>query len=422
MRTRQGEQVVSAQPAAVHDEMAASIENTLLREGRRNERTIAQVRMWLLLTLSVIEIYFATTPGGISFGWRLPTFGFLLLSVVLFQALKRGYFHPAIPLVIPFLDIAFGAFRFQATFSQQSIEALREVMELGTVIAAAAVLILSGAYRLRSSSLLTTIVLGLLFYVWFGVQSQVPIFQMATHLVLLLAVGGMAWGLTGQVKRAVRSEVARQTLARFLPASVIEDAHQDPLTLLTQPRSVDASVLTTDIRGFTSWAEHEDPIAVLGFLNIVQGALAETVRKYRGTVDKFMGDGMLAVFGAPELLPDHADQALAAAREMQQVMVKINENNPGPDVRIGIGLHAGELVVGCLGSGVRMEFTVLGDTVNTSSRLESMTKERGVDLLISADAVSRLSDKGGLREEGEVRIRGRQKPLAVWTPVGGRES
>lgn len=399
---------------AVHDELALSIEATLKREGRKNEQIIAAVRAGLLAVLCPIEIAFLFTNSGIALQWRVPLFVYFLASVALYVWLRRGGYHPSLPVVVPFLDAAFIAARLQVIFVFHSTEQLRADMELATVTVVCAVLILTGAFRLRPRAVWVTTAMGTLIYAWFAAQSGVIFLQGLTQLALLFAVGAMAVGVTQQVRRAVRSEVVRQTLSRFLPTTVVDGLHDDPVALLTRPRSVDATVLISDIRGFTTWAEQRNPIEVLGFLNIVQGSLAEIVRTHDGTVDKFMGDGMLAVFGAPKDLEDHADKAVAAAVEMQRAMTRINREND-VDVRIGIGVHSGELVVGCLGSGVRMEFTVLGDTVNTSSRLESQTKVEGASVLISADTVSRMTAADGLREVGNVSVRGRQEPLTIYT-------
>lgn len=400
---------------AVYDEIAGSIEATLHREWRVNEQIIARVRAALLGALCVLELITAAGPGGVSFVDRLPTFGFLVLSLVLLAILHRRFYHWLMPILIPFFDGAFITIRLQTVFSHHHIDTLQQEMELTTVFAAAALLILAGAYRLRREGLLASIVLGLALFYWFAMQTQLTVTQLTIHSVLLLAIGGMAWGLTWQVHRAVRSEVARLTFARFLPTQVMDEAHDNPLALLTRPRSVEATVLVSDIRGFTSWAENRSPIDVLDFLNVIQGALAEIVRKNHGTVDKFMGDGMLAVFGALDALQDHAAKSLNAAQQMLTAVAEINARSSDADVRVGIGIHSGELVVGCLGSGLRLEFTVLGDTVNTCSRLESLTKTQGVDVLVSGQTAALLESLDGLREVGQVTIRGRKEPLTIFT-------
>ena len=138
-------------------------------------------------------------------------------------------------------------------------------------------------------------------------------------------------------------------------------------------------------------------MVVLDLLNEVQGAFARIVRRHGGIVDKFMGDGMLAVFLSVDLDKsvdqgvagtDHASRAIQTARAMQEQLKSMNETwvEEGlKAIRVGVGIHSGNVVTGCLGSGARLEFTVIGDTVNTASRLESLTKEKKMDLLILQD-------------------------------------
>ena len=134
-----------------------------------------------------------------------------------------------------------------------------------------------------------------------------------------------------------------------------------------------------------------------------------------GVVDKFMGDGMLAVFGALDPAPDHARRALSAVRRIRSAVEELNRGLPEERrLRIGVGVHSGTMVAGCLGGGSRLEFTVIGDAVNTTSRLESLTKEKGVDVLISEETARRAPDEG-LVDLGVVAVRGRQQGLHVFT-------
>jgi adenylate cyclase len=161
-------------------------------------------------------------------------------------------------------------------------------------------------------------------------------------------------------------------------------------------------------------------------LNEVQGMLSAIVHQHGGTIDKFMGDGMLAVFGAPDPLPDHAAHALRAGKALVDAMAALAVDRT-PGVRVGVGIHSGEVVAGCLGSGSKLEFTVLGDTVNSASRLESLTKEHGVSALISAETVRRAQTASGvrlpaLRRVGQVTLRGRSEPVEVHTLHEDRQS
>jgi len=215
-----------------------------------------------------------------------------------------------------------------------------------------------------------------------------------------------------------------------LPEHLVEQARRDPLGAIGEPRVLDATVLFTDLRNFTGLVESMPPSEVLDHLNEVQGLLADIVSKHGGTVDKFMGDGMLAVFGAPRHVDDHAQLGIAAATEIISSIASLNRERRGrgePAAEIGLGVHTGRVIAGCVGSGAHLEFTVLGDAVNATSRLEGLTKEMGVTALVSEETVRRASNEtrgvrdsilGRLTRRGEVSIRGRIAPLSVYSLEG----
>ncbi|MEZ4318689.1 MAG: adenylate/guanylate cyclase domain-containing protein [Myxococcota bacterium] len=398
-------------PEVLRRELTTSIQRTLVAEARTNELAIAWVRVATVVGMLGVEAWLVL--GGSKLGDLIVpgialTLAMFLWSLGLAVALHRGAWSAAVPWVVPFVDYVYFTVRQGLALFAVGPAHFRDVQDLTTVAVFAGVLILTGAFRLSERAVLFTSTLAIALYVSFATQIGLGVFFVSVHLLLLGAVGMAATGLTRIVQRGVHGEVTRLTLARLLPASVLEAADSDPLALLSEPRSVEATVVVTDLRGFTRWAEHRTPIEVLAHLNTVQGTLADIVLRHGGTVDKFMGDGMLAVFGAPEPLAEHASAALAAVREMLAETARL------PEVQLGVGVHSGELVLGCLGSGLRMEFTVLGDTVNTASRLESATKEQQVRSLVSASTVSR-SGEAGLRRVGEVALRGRDRVLEVFT-------
>jgi adenylate cyclase len=171
-----------------------------------------------------------------------------------------------------------------------------------------------------------------------------------------------------------------------------------------------ATVLFADLRGFTALAESLGAPEVIALLNRYLSAMSDAILDHGGTVVSYMGDGIMAVFGAPVAQDDHADRAVAAAREMLRRLPSV-----GGDLRMGIGLCSGPVMSGTVGSARRMEYTAVGDTTNTAARLEAMTKEAGVDVLIADETRQALRDPEGLRSFGEVEVRGRQARLTAWT-------
>lgn len=396
---------------SLRGEVTRSILATLDREAIRNESTIASARVVTVLAVVLVEVWLivdGSKLGGYAFPLAGLTLAMAAWSIVVARALAQDRWHPAAPFVIPTVDVLYFGLRQGVPVYLLGVSHFVDVQDLATVVGMAALVMTSGAFRLSTRAVLYAMALAFLLYLSFAWVIAIQSFFATVHLLLLGAVGLTSLGLTRIVDRSVHSEITRLTLGRLLPAPVLEAAQHDPIRLLSEPRSVEVTILVSDLRGFTSWSEERPPLEVLAFLNEIQGTLASIVLEHQGTVDKFMGDGMLAVFGAPAPLSDHAERAIQAAKRMQEYVATLTE----APIQLGIGIHSGEVVVGCLGSGVRMEFTVLGDTVNTASRLESATKTLGVSVAISQATADRAPST--LHPLGEVTLRGKSEPLTVY--------
>ncbi len=243
------------------------------------------------------------------------------------------------------------------------------------------------------------------------------------------AIGALARSRAEQRRRQIVAR-ERENLSRYFSPAVAER-----LATRSGPGELtgvqDASVLFVDLVGFTGLCERlpgERAIALLrGFHERVERA----VFACGGTLDKYLGDGALAVFGVPEPMADDAARALACAVALQDSLAAWREELAGqrlPPLHIGIGLHHGPVLMGDIGGQSRFEFTVLGDTVNVASRLEGLTRDLGVAIVASEAAIQRARQIGevplGFFRHGEVRLRGRDSALAVWVwrPLGGQHS
>jgi adenylate cyclase len=176
---------------------------------------------------------------------------------------------------------------------------------------------------------------------------------------------------------------------------------------------LEISVLFCDVRGFTRYAEGVEPTEVVSVLNRLFAALVPIIEEHGGHIDKFAGDGLMAVFGAPEPFEDHPDRALAAGCEI----VRVVASGVAGELRMGVGINTGKVVAGSIGGGGRLNFSVIGDTVNVAARVEAATRETGDDLLFTAATRERLSRPVECVSRGEITLRGRDEPIEVCAPA-----
>ena len=223
-----------------------------------------------------------------------------------------------------------------------------------------------------------------------------------------------------RIQRLERARV-RDVFARFLPEPVVDEvlSRADGQVRLGGVRVIGTS-LFADLRSFTTFAERRPPDEVIGVLNRYLGEMSDAVLDNGGTLVAYMGDGLMAVFGAPIACDDHADRAVATAREMRDSRLpRFNAWAAGRgygEFRIGVGICSGPLMSGNVGSERRLEYTAIGDATNTAARLEKLTKELGRPVLLADSTYALLTDPpGDLVAAGEVTVRGRQAPTRLWS-------
>ncbi len=216
-------------------------------------------------------------------------------------------------------------------------------------------------------------------------------------------------------ERLAREEVARANYGRFLPEYVVKQMLENPESFKLGGTSQTITILFADIRGFTRLSEHAEPEKVVQLLNKYFSAMTDIIFAHGGTLDKYLGDGLMALFGAPTATPDDATNALNAAVAMQRRVIGINADlrEEGlPEVAIGIGLHTGEAVVGYIGSERRSEYTAIGDTVNTAARLES--NSQGGQILLSDAASQAAKSRYPLNPLEPIAVKNREQPVPLF--------
>ncbi len=225
-------------------------------------------------------------------------------------------------------------------------------------------------------------------------------------------------GLTKRALHELERARVHDVFARFLPESIVEQmlARADGDARLGGVRLI-GTVLFTDLRGFTTFAERTAPDRVIDVLNRFLSEMSDAVLDNGGTLVSYLGDGLLAVFGAPIELDDHADRAIAAAREMLTVRLpRFNEwlDGSAEAFGVGVGVSSGPLMSGNVGSERRLEYTAIGDTVNIAARIESHTKEVTHKALVADATRALLTRPAGLELVGDVVLRGRTSPTRLW--------
>jgi adenylate cyclase len=216
-------------------------------------------------------------------------------------------------------------------------------------------------------------------------------------------------------ERLAREEVARANYSRFLPEYVVKQMLENPESFKLGGVSQTITILFADIRGFTRISEHAPPERIVSLLNRYFSAMTDIIFAHGGTLDKYLGDGLMALFGAPTATPDDANNALNAAVAMQRRVLGINielQEEGLPEIGVGMGLHTGEVVVGYIGSERRSEYTAIGDAVNTSSRLES--NARGGEILMSDATAKAARSRYKLQPRDPITVKNREQPIAIW--------
>ena len=256
--------------------------------------------------------------------------------------------------------------------------------------------------------------------VFYHPDPEVNVFYHAARSLILL-IGGVLAGAVGhqlrrQFEKSIKAATARDRITNLfgqhVSPQVVERLMAEGTRTDSDIRRV--AVMFVDFRSFTAGARTRTPQEVVSRLDGAFAILVDILDRHGGIVNKFLGDGFLALFGAPLEAPDPAHRAVAAAREMLEANARVNEATSWP-LRIGIGIHLGEVVAGNIGSPRRKEYTVIGDTVNFASRLEALNKDFNSQFLISEAVRDALGDAcGDAVSLGEVEIRGYERPMAVW--------
>jgi adenylate cyclase len=219
----------------------------------------------------------------------------------------------------------------------------------------------------------------------------------------------------GVAAEAIARRRLREAFGRYVSREVMSQMMSNPHSLRGERREV--SILFSDLRGFTPLCEAMPVEAVAAHLNEYFAAMTEAIFRRRGMINDFVGDAIMAVFGAPLTDPDHALHAVQSAVAMEQALSTLNqrwEMAGLPPLHMGIGIHSGEVFVGNVGGAVKLKYAVVGDPVNATARLESLNKDLGTQILITEETRTPLGDRVEAKDRGEFVVKGRTQPLRVY--------
>ncbi|WP_414565278.1 MULTISPECIES: GAF domain-containing protein [unclassified Anabaena] len=257
-------------------------------------------------------------------------------------------------------------------------------------------------------------------------SSQVEILERSINLTvnpLTNPEGGVRGGLV-VLEDISQEKRMKSTMYRYLTPHVAEQVMALGEDALMVGERKEVTVLFSDIRGYTTLTENLGASEVVSLLNQYFETMVEAVFNYEGTLDKFIGDALMAVFGAPlPLTENHAWRAVQSALDMRQRLDEFNQRRiiqAQPQIRIGIGISSGEVVSGNIGSHKRMDYTVIGDGVNLSSRLEGVTKEYGCDIILSEFTYQLCSDRIWARQLDKIRVKGKHQAVNIYELIGDR--
>jgi adenylate cyclase len=261
------------------------------------------------------------------------------------------------------------------------------------------------------------LLLSVNFSFWHVSNVVLPLANGMIAIVFLYAMN-MSWGYF------VESRTKRQLtglFGQYVPPELVEEMSRDPENYSMAGRKAELTVLFSDIRGFTTISEGLEPNELATLMNQYLGAMTLVVRKHRGTLDKYIGDAIMAFWGAPVDDPEHARNAVLTGLEMHVALHELNKDlvtRGWPELKIGVGVNTGPMTVGDMGSQIRQSYTVMGDAVNLGSRLEGITKQYGVGFIVGETTRELLKKEFVFRELDRVRVKGKEDPVGIYEPVG----
>ncbi len=296
--------------------------------------------------------------------------------------------------------------------------------ELLQLVLIAAITIL--LFPLFSPGIMTLAFLGMLllltlgnFLVWTSLDIESR-FTAAVFLLLALYIIQLFYGYFFEARN---KRLLGQIFGQYIPPELVEEMSRSQAQFTLKGESRQLTVLFSDVRGFTSLSEKLDPEELCRLINEILNPITRVIQTNKGTIDKYMGDAVMAFWGAPLTDPEHAPHAVQAALSILPALEDVQQdfaNRGWPPIKMGIGINTGPMNVGNMGSEFRMAYTVMGDAVNLGSRLEGLTKKYGVNIIVS-ESTKNSAPEFLYRELDQVLVKGKQEPIKIYEPISSIE-
>lgn len=403
------------------------VDEILISREMKNEKTVAIVRFVIFSIASLLDYlsYFQV----INYTIVTPTFITLLLDTVflvfagiVLLFLNHYPYKPYLKFFTITLDyIIIGLMIYFDPTVQKGSGVIYFIAMIGAIFIY--------QFNLLRHSKIGTIYGAFLAFVFFlvisiGLGKGYPIdfIPMIIGLGMILAIGYVT---TVSNIEMVKEANAKQMMERYLPSQLVSEFYKNKAQLEPGGENKEVTILFSDIRSFTKFSEQRSAEEVVLFLNDYLSRMTDVIFRFNGTIDKFIGDAIMTIFGAPFKQDDDALRAVKSAVAMIYELEKLNQKmvNPQDKLQVGIGIHTGEAIVGNIGSDRRLDYTVIGDNVNLASRIEGLTKHYNCSILISETTYKQVEGKYSLNDGLEIReidkviVKGKSNPITVYEVV-----